>query len=301
MPEITAKLKENAEITIEINPGTIDKDKLEYYKRAGVNRISIGLQSTSNKLLKEIGRIHTYEEFLSGYKLIREVGFKNINIDLMLALPGQTLEVLTKSLTDVINLNPEHISLYSLILEEGTKLYEMVESKSLILPDDDLERQMYWETKKFLETNQYNHYEISNFSKKGYESKHNLNCWEQKEYLGFGTAAHSYYNNIRYSNITDIERYINNIKMGKMKENIIINEEQDNKSKEKEYAMLGLRKIRGINKLEFFKKFKKNFEEIFANEIEELLSNNLIIMESENIKLSIKGIDFANQVWEKFI
>ena len=175
---------ENAEVTIEINPGAANREKLQSYKNAGINRISIGLQTTENKILKQISRIHTYEEFLECYNNVRKVEFKNINVDLMLALPNQTLENLQQSLRKVIELNPEHISLYSLILEENTRLEKMVENKEIKLPSEDIERQMYWKTKEILEQNGYKHYEISNFAKKGYESKHNTNCWKQKEYGG---------------------------------------------------------------------------------------------------------------------
>ena len=174
---------DNAEITIEINPGTINKFKLQNYMKYGINRLSIGLQTTDNNLLKKIGRIHTYEDFLYTFKLSREIGFNNINIDLMLALPEQTLEKLIESVNIIIALNPEHISVYSLILEKNTKLYSMVQNKKMSLPDDDLERQMYWSVKYNLEKNGYKHYEISNFAKCGYESRHNCNCWEQKEYI----------------------------------------------------------------------------------------------------------------------
>ena len=198
--QIQSRLKSNAEITIEINPGTIKENKLKCYKQAGINRISIGLQSTDDKILKTIGRIHTYSEFLDGYNMARNLEFNNINVDLMLALPGQDTEMLQKTVEKVIELQPEHISIYSLILEEDTELMNMVNSGRVKLPDENQEREMYWETKRILENNNYKHYEISNFSKEGYESKHNMNCWEQKEYLGCGIAAHSYYDSKRFSN-----------------------------------------------------------------------------------------------------
>ena len=201
-------IQSNAEITIEVNPGTVTRKKLQDYKKAGINRLSIGLQSTNDYLLKEIGRIHTYEQFLDVYFLAREVGFSNINVDLMIALPNQTMEILEDSLNKVVLLNPEHISVYSLILEEGTKLDELISKGKLELVDEELERKMYWKVKNMLQENGYKHYEISNFAKKGYESKHNLNCWEQKEYVGFGVSAHSYYNKTRYSNTESIDQYI---------------------------------------------------------------------------------------------
>lgn len=299
--EIKNNLKENCEITIEINPGTITEKKLLQYKETGINRISIGLQTTCNELLKKIGRIHTYEQFLENYNLARKIGFKNINVDLMLALPNQTISILEKSVQEVVNLKPEHISIYSLILEEDTKLYEMVNSNKINLPTEEEEREMYWKTKKMLEQNNYNHYEISNFSKPGYESKHNIDCWNQKEYLGFGLAAHSYYNDIRYSNTIVIEEYIKNINQKQMKKNIVVNEIQNIDDKQKEYVMLGLRKIDGVSLKSFKKKFNQNLEDVFENEIQVLKKEKLIKLENDKMKLSSLGIDFANIVWEKFV
>lgn len=183
LKEIIPYTTKEVEITIEINPGTANKEKLEEYKNSGINRLSIGLQSTNNKLLKQIGRIHTYEEFLKIYKTARKVGFKNINVDLMLGLPNQSLEILEQSLEEIIKIKPEHISVYSLILEENTRLFEMVDKGELELPSEELERKMYWKVKNKLEENGYTHYEISNFAKDKYKSIHNSECWEQKEYI----------------------------------------------------------------------------------------------------------------------
>ncbi len=176
---------EKIEITIEINPGTITKEKLEQYKKGGINRISIGLQSINNNLLKQIGRIHNYEQFLQCYLQVRKIGFKNVNIDIMIGLPSQTMQDIKKILVEIQKLQPEHVSIYSLIIEEGTKLEKLIKEKKLELPKETLERQMYWNVKNTLEANGYQHYEISNFAKNGKVSKHNLNCWEQKEYIGF--------------------------------------------------------------------------------------------------------------------
>lgn len=302
--EIVSKIKDNykvdpnAEITIEINPGTVSKEKLEDYIKCGINRVSIGLQSTDNKLLKQIGRIHTYEQFLVTYELARNVGFKNVNIDLMLALPNQTIEILEDSLNKVIGLEPEHISVYSLILEEGTKLYDLVESGETKLVDEDVERKMYWQVKNILEKNRYSHYEISNFAKMGYESKHNLNCWEQKEYLGIGAAAHSYYNKKRYSNTDNIEEYIKNINEGKSIKTI--HEVQTVEDEQKEYMLLGLRKIEGVSISKFKEKFIQNPIYIFRKELNKLVEEELIEVDIDSIKLTNKGLDFANLVWEKF-
>ena len=245
------KINENAEITLEVNPGTVNENKLKDYFNAGVNRLSIGLQATNDSLLKEIGRIHTYEEFLNTYKLARKIGFKNINADLMIGLPKQTIEDVEKAVNDLIKLGLEHISVYSLILEEGTVLEEQIRSGKLKLPEDEEEREMYWKVKSILEANGYIHYEISNFAKKGYESQHNLDCWRQKEYVGFGVAAHSYTNDVRYSNIENLEEYIENYENDKLEETFIFNEKLTHNMKVKEYMMLGLRKVNGVSIHEF--------------------------------------------------
>ena len=292
---------DNAEITIEVNPGTANKEKLELYKNIGVNRLSIGLQSTKDELLKEIGRIHTYEQFLETYSLVKKLGFENINVDLMLGLPNQTIEDLKNSVEEIVKLNPNHISVYSLILEEGTQLYDLIEKGKLELPTEETERQMYWYVKNKLELNGYNHYEISNFSKKGCESKHNLNCWNQEEYLGFGLAAHSYYENKRFSNIEDIIKYIKNIKEGNIEKNIEVHEIQKIEDEKKEYMLLGLRKIEGVSISEFKKKFIDNPIYVFKNELSKLSEEALIQIDGDKIKLTSKGLDLANLVWEEFV
>lgn len=293
------KVCKNAEITIEINPGTVTKEKLEDYIKCGINRVSVGLQSTDNKLLNEIGRIHTYEQFLNTYEMVRSVGFKNVNVDLMLALPNQTIEILEDSLKKVIAIKPEHISVYSLILEEGTKLYDLVGSGKLKLVNEDVERKMYWKVKNVLEQNGYKHYEISNFAKKGFESKHNLNCWEQKEYLGMGLAAHSYANKTRYSNTNDLEEYIKNINEGKNTK--IIHETQKETEEQKEYMLLGLRKIEGVSISKFKEKFVQNPIYIFRKELNKLVEQELVEVDIDSIKLTNKGLDFANLVWKEFV
>ena len=295
------KLADKVEITIEVNPGTVNKTKLLDYINSGINRISIGLQSTDNELLKRIGRIHKYEDFLQTYNMAREVGFKNINVDLMLALPGQTIAKLEKGLKQVIDLQPEHISLYSLIIEDGTKIEKMLKNNEITLPDENIERKIYWETKKVLEEAGYIHYEISNFAKEGYKSEHNWNCWSQKEYMGFGVAAHSYTNDVRFSNIDSIEEYIENYEQGNVTDNFVFHEKQTQSSKMKEYMMLGLRKIEGISIQEFKNKFVGNPLYIYRKELQKLVEEELIEIELDKIKLTKKGLDFANIVWEEFI
>lgn len=284
------------ETTIEVNPGTVDIDKLKLYKEAGINRLSIGLQSTQDRLLKQIGRIHNFEDFLRTYNMAKDIGFDSINVDLMIGLPNQSIQGIKQSLEIITNLEPKHISVYSLIVEENTKIADLIASNSLQLPDEELERNMYWYVKNYLELKGYNHYEISNFAKKGYESKHNLDCWSQKEYIGFGLAAHSYLNNIRFSNTDDLNKYLNNGWKNKTTQ-----EEQDEISKKYEYMLLGLRKIEGISIQKFKEKFGENPLFIFRNELNKLVDEGLLTVENDIIKLTNKGLDLANLVWEEFV
>ena len=284
------------EITIEVNPGTVTKKKLEDYYNAGINRLSIGLQSTDNEILKKISRIHTFEQFLETYKLARKVGFKNINVDLMIGLPNQQNKDITKALQEIINLNPEHISVYSLILEEGTVLENKISKGLLKLPDEKLERKMYWNVKNTLKKSGYEHYEISNFAKTGYESKHNLACWNQEEYIGFGLAAHSYIDNKRYSNTIDLEEYFDWPDNSK-----IMHEVQSREEKMKEYMLLSLRKIEGIKISEFKNKFVDNPIYLYRESLNKLVVQGIIEIDIDNIKLTNKGIDLANLVWEEFV
>lgn len=295
------KLAPGCEITIEVNPGTVSREKLRAYKLAGINRLSIGLQSTSDRLLKLIGRIHTYDEFLKTYDEAIKASFTNINVDLMLALPTQTMDELMTSVNEVIKLNPNHISLYSLIVEEGTPLSRKVENGEYELLPEDMERKMYWKTKKLLEKNGYNHYEISNFSKPGYESKHNSDCWNQEEYIGFGLAAHSYIGGIRKSNIESLDEYIKNIENKEFDKNVTIHEKQDRESTAKEYMMLGLRKIEGVSISAFERKFGINPLFYFRFEIEKLVNEEIIEVDLDSIKLTKKGLDVANQAFEEFV
>ena len=298
-------LKEVKEVTIEVNPGTVTEEKLRNYKNSGVNRLSIGRQSTEDKILKQIGRIHCYDDFLNTYKMAREVGFKNINVDLMIGLPNQKIIDVKNSLEKIIKLEPEppnHISVYSLIVEENTPIEKMLESGELELPDEELERNMYWYVKNFLELNGYKHYEISNFAKLDNESKHNLDCWNQKEYVGFGVAAHSYIDDVRYGNIGNVEEYIKNCENGEFGKNKVIDEvENDIFSKEKEFMLIGLRKIEGVLIQDFKNKFGENPIFVFKDELKKLVDENLLIVDFDRIKLTNKGLDLANIVWKNFV
>ena len=317
---------EDMEITIEVNPGTVNKEKLEQYKKAKINRLSIGLQSTNNEILKQIGRIHTYEQFLETYQMAKEVEFENVNVDLMIGLPNQTIEDIKRSLEEVIQLNPTHISVYSLIVEEGTVIAQKIENHQLQEMDEEFERNMYWYVKNTLELNGYIHYEISNFAKKGKESKHNLNCWRQKEYIGIGLAAHSYLNYVRYTNTSEMEQYItrmNNLN-GQIVKDILelsnykettrleeneknieaayeIEEVQDLEDRKKEYMLLGLRKIEGVQISKFKEKYIDNPIFLYRKELEKLVEEKLVAIDGDYIRLTNKGLDLANLVWEEFV
>ena len=312
LENIKSKIKNNKtkwediENTIEVNPGTVNKEKLEEYKNQGINRLSIGLQTTNDILLKKIGRIHTYKDFLDTYNLARNIGFANINVDLIIGLPEETISDVKKDLENIIKINPEHISVYSLIVEEGTKIENLLNENKITLPDEECERRMYWYVKNTLELNGYNHYEISNFAKENMESKHNINCWDQKEYIGLGISSHSYVENIRYGNTSNLEKYIENNDFAneqelETKKIRIVDEVQSKEDMEKEYMMLGLRKTEGIKVSKFKEKFGENPIYIFRNELEKLVKENLIIVDGDNIYLSNKGLDLANLVFEEFI
>ena len=295
------KILDDAEITIEINPGTVNEEKLKRYKEYGINRLSIGLQSANDKILKNIGRIHDYKQFEETFFFARKCGFKNINVDLMIGLPTQAIEDVKQTLEKIIQKNPEHISVYSLIIEEGTTIEKLINENKLQLPDEETERIMYWTVVNELKENGYNQYEISNFSKKTYESKHNTNCWKQKQYIGLGTSAHSYLNKKRYSNTNNIEEYIKNIQERNISKNITIHEEQTEESTMNEYMLLGLRMIQGININEFKQKFKTDPTIKYKEILEKLQKENLIQITKTSIKLTKQGIDFGNIVWEEFI
>ena len=294
-------IKNNPEITIEINPGTVDKDKLQDYYSSGINRLSMGLQETHDEILKNIGRIHNFDEFLNTYKLARELRFNNINVDLMIGLPNQTLAYIEESLNKILTLSPNHISLYSLILEEGTLLEKEVKTGKFTLPSEELERKMYHKSKEILEKNNYIHYEISNFAKKGFYSKHNVNCWEQHEYLGFGLGSHSYFNKKRFSNQTNFQKYIEKGGEQVYNNSVMVHEVQSSIDQMKEYILLGFRKINGIKKIDFYKKFKIDINKIFFHEITKLKNEGLIEENNIFIKPTLKGLDLANIIFEEFI
>ena len=303
-------VSDKAEITIECNPGTMDKKKAAIYRKAGINRISFGLQSTDNNELRMLGRIHTYEQFKESYKIAREAGFDNINIDLMSALPGQTMESFKAVLEKALSLGAEHISVYSLIVEEGTRLSDNIDSFPQI-PSDDEDRQMYYMTKEMLSSYGYEQYEISNYAQKGYECKHNLKYWERCDYLGFGIGAASLYGGRRYTNISDIGRYMdvlaeitNALDKSYVNELLQIRTDMEELSKEdemSEYMFLGLRKTKGIDITDFKEEFGTDIKDIFGEAIEDNIARGLLIHDGNCLYLSKRGIDISNTVMSDFI
>ena len=290
---------ENAEKTMECNPGTVNKEKLEIIFNGGINRISFGLQSTNNEILKKIGRIHTYEEFKENYILARKSGFQNINIDMMFGLPNQSLNIWLESLKEVVELNPEHISSYSLIIEEGTPFYSLYDKDLLDLPSEEEERAMYEKGRDFLESKGYNQYEISNYAKDNKECFHNKIYWQCKEYIGVGVSSSSYIDGKRIKNIDNIKEYIKNIN----ENNSIIDEELENTEKDKieEFMFMGLRMIKGIEEKEFENRFGKNVDELYKEVIEKHIKNGLLIRKDGRIFLSKKGIELSNIVMSDMI
>ena len=295
------EIDKNIEATIEVNPGTVTLEKLQKYREIGINRLSIGLQTSNDDLLKLIGRIHNFEQFLQTVNLAKLAGFTNINVDIMIGLPNQTIYDVEDTLNKIIKLDVTHISVYSLIVEEGTKIEKLLNDGTLKLPDEEIERYMYWFAKRKLEENGYIHYEISNFAKIPYRSKHNLDCWNQKEYIGFGVSASSYEEGVRYRNKDEIEEYIKNIEADEERKNVIIDEKQDKQTMMNEYMILGLRKINGININEFRRKFEVSPLYKYNKELTKLVREGLINIDTNNIRLSKKGLDLANLVWEEFI
>ena len=221
----------------------------------------------------------------------------------MLGLPNQSIKDLKESIEKVISLHPEHVSIYSLIVEEGTKLYKQIETGELQLPEEELERKMYWYTKSKLELAGYKHYEISNYAKPKRESKHNSNCWEQKQYIGIGASAHSYLNNIRYCNVSNLKEYISNMENveADFEEKYIVNERQNLEDRKNEFMLLGLRKIDGVSIAMFKEKYVENPIFRYRDSLEKLVNEGLVLIDGDMIKLTNKGLDLANIVWEEFI
>ena len=294
------QIVEDAEITIEVNPGTSNQEKMKLYRKIGINRLSIGLQSTNEEELKTLGRIHTYDEFLITYQQARDAGFQNINIDLMSAIPGQQVLSWKANLEKVICLQPEHISSYSLIIEEGTLFYDWYEdeketNKLPKLPSEEEILQIDEITKAYLKEQGYEQYEISNYAKQGYACKHNLGYWDRKEYIGLGLGASSYVKGRRYKNVTNRKRYLDNPQ--EIEEECILTLQEQ----KEEFCFLGLRKIEGISSEEFEKQFGISLEEEYGKEIKKLQNQGLLERKEEQIFLTERGLELGNYVFEKFI
>lgn len=291
--------KDNFEFTIECNPGTLNEEKLVLMKNYNVNRISMGLQTTNDNLLKEIGRIHSFEEFKKNYNQARKAGFENINVDLMFGLPNQHMKDWKASLEDVMSLEPDHISAYSLIIEEGTCFYNLYNNDKLNIPNEEEERSMYLFTKGFLEDYGYNQYEISNYAKVNKECFHNKVYWKCNEYLGLGVSASSFVDEKRFKNIDDIKIYIEKINNNEdVTEEIHVNNINDDME---EFMFMGLRMIEGINLKTFKKRFGKDVFDIYDEVIKNNIKKGLLVVDSEKLYLSEKGIELSNYVMSDFI
>ena len=284
----------DAEISMEANPGTLDAAKLREYKSMYFNRLSMGLQAWQDRLLERLGRIHSVGEFEDNFLQARDAGFKNINVDLMFSLPGQTMVDWQETLEKVIRLDPEHISAYSLIIEEGTPFFDMYEKGQITETDENTDRRMYYLAKEMLSDKGFRQYEISNFAKEGFECRHNITYWRTEEYRGFGLGAHSYVDGTRFHNSADMKEYMAG--GGRLDMEKLTPEEM-----QEEFMFMGLRMNEGISREEFLKRFKTDITSVYGQEISELISEGLLTENKGRISLTDRGVDVSNQVFEKFI
>ena len=292
------QISDGAEISMEANPGTVTREKLKEYRRAGINRISFGLQSANDRELKLLGRIHTWAEFLESFALARECGFTNLNIDLMSALPGQTCESWKDTLKWVTDLEPEHISAYSLIIEEGTPFGEKYGSEEgrKLLPDEDSEREMYHETKRFLRECGYERYEISNYAKPGRECRHNIGYWTGVPYLGLGLGASSYMNGSRFAVSSDMQQYLEE-KPGTFTDV----EKLTKKDMEEEFFYVGLRMTAGVSLSEFERRFGMSAEEVYPGLMETFVEEKAAEFRGDRFVLTDYGLDVSNYIMAQFL
>ena len=304
------------EITIEVNPGTIKYTDMIAYREYGINRISIGLQSADSELLGRLGRIHSYEEFLQGYESARRAGFENVSVDIMSGLPGQDVHTLVDTLTKVAENVPEHISVYSLQVEKGTPLYERQDILDMI-PDENVDRDMYMMTKKILKSYGYNRYEISNYSKPGYESRHNTVSWTGGQYIGLGLGASSYFKGQRFSNIRDINNYIDICEdiREELTKDVDRNRLYDNATsilrtnvetiyidnRIEEFMYLGLRMMAGVSRDEFKERFGRDMFEIYGPVINKYADQGYMKVDENRVRLTDAGIDVSNYILADFI
>lgn len=293
------KVEENSEISIEANPNSLLSDNLSFYHNIGINRLSIGVQSLNDDLLYKIGRIHNSREALDSIDRATINGFSNINVDVMFNIPGQTVKNIENTLSEIVKHNINHISFYSLKLEKGTPMFIMEKKNKLTMPEEDIEREMYYCGRNVMENNNLFQYEISNFAKKNYECKHNLKYWNQEEYIGLGPSAHSFLNMTRYSNSADLNNYCLNSEKKIFERNIyeILNYE-DMKF---EYIMLQLRLNKGLSICDFNEKFLIDFNTTYLSQIEYLIKNNLLEYKGDCIRLTKKGMDISNYVFTQFM
>lgn len=287
-------IREHAEITMEANPGTVDAEKLKGCREAGVNRISFGLQSADDRELRALGRIHTWEQFLESFHLARQCGFTNINVDLMSALPGQTVESWRETLRKVLELGPEHISAYSLIIEEGTPFYEIYGDHPELLPSEEEERQMYYDTREILRAHGYERYEISNYARKGYACRHNLGYWDRTEYKGFGLGSASLLENMRTSNQTELSAYLNGEWNGTSE---ILTEQ----AIREEYFFLGLRRMDGVKVGRYRAHYGALIDKLIRQGLLEAAPDASADPDRERVRLTDKGIDVSNYVLAQFL
>lgn len=293
------KVDADVEFTVEANPGTLTCKKLTTLKNLGVNRLSLGLQAYQDGLLRMMGRIHTVKDFEQSFHDARDAGFDNINVDVIFGLPRQTLSDFMQTLEKVVKLSPEHISCYSLTVEEGTEFYRLLKMGALELPDEITEREMYHKGEAYLKERGYIHYEISNFAKPGRMSRHNMVYWQYGDYLGLGAGAHSFIDRCRYYNFYSPEKY-----MDLLSKNILPVEKReylDRKSQEGEFCFLGFRLIRGLNKQSFKDLFGEDIRDIYGKAIEKLKNEGLIVEDKDYLRLTLKGQDLANEVFVEFL
>lgn len=287
---------ENTEITMEANPGTLTPEKLKAYRNGGINRLSIGLQSADDRELLSLGRIHTYQEFLKSYFLAREAGFDNINIDLMLAIPGQTRKSWNRNLKTVADLRPEHISAYSLIVEEGTPFA----TRKLELPDEDEEYRMYEDTAGILGEYGYHQYEISNYAVKGYECRHNKGYWRRTDYLGLGLGAASLTGgNTRWNNTRNMQEYLKNSgNPQKIRKDVSV---LTGKEQQEEFMFLGLRMTEGISETEFQSCFGIPLSDIYGEILNKYKNMELLEKENGFWRFTRRGIHVSNWILADFL
>lgn len=286
-----------SEFSLECNPGTVTEEKLSLYRKAGVSRISIGMQSAVEEELRKLGRIHTYGEFMRCCEMVRRAGFDNVNIDVMAAIPGQTIRSYEETLRCVLSLEPEHISSYSLIIEEDTPFYEQYAGIPPV--DEETDRRMYELTGELLERADYRRYEISNYAKPGRECRHNLKYWQRGEYLGLGLGAASFLGHCRFTNERDPAAYRKKVMAGgsPVSETEYLSREDERA----EFMYLGLRCMKGVSVREFYRCFGEKPEDCFGETIGKCVAQGLLVCEGDRIYLTKRGIDVSNRVFEGFI